>query len=165
MTLSVRRLAPSDAGAFQDLRLEGFRLQEREFRYAPEDESGLSLSETAARLQRDFVIGVFSGAKIIGIAGLTRHGGVKTQHKALLWGMYVKGEFRGTGAADILMSTILDHARDQVELLTLTVVQENRRAVRFYERWGFATYGVEPRSIKLIDGTYLDEALMARRLD
>jgi ribosomal protein S18 acetylase RimI-like enzyme len=165
MTLSARRLHPSEAEAFQNLRLEGFHLQEREFRYAPEDEAGLNLAEISARLERDFVIGVFSAGQMVGIAGLMRYDGVKTRHKALLWGMYIKRDFRGTGAADMLMSTIIDRARSQVELISLSVVQQNRRAMRFYERWGFTTYGIEPNSIKLPDGTYLDEALMTRRFE
>lgn len=164
-TFAARRLGPSDARAFQDLRLEGFRLQDREFRYAPEDEAGLGLDEISGRLERDFIVGVFSGGQMIGVAGLSRHYGVKTRHKALLWGMYVKREFRGTGAADILMSAILDHARGEVESITLTVVRQNRRAAQFYERWGFTAYGVESKAIKLGDGTYLDEALMARPFD
>jgi ribosomal protein S18 acetylase RimI-like enzyme len=89
---------------------------------------------------------------------------MRLRHKALLWGMYVKAEFRGTGAADMILSALIDHARDHVEAITLTVVCENQRAVRFYERWGFRKFGVEPASVKLDDGTYLDEALMVRRL-
>jgi ribosomal protein S18 acetylase RimI-like enzyme len=163
MPLMVRRLKPMDASEFQDLRLEGFRLQNREFRFAPEDETEIRLADIEARLERDFVVAVFSGGAMVGVAGLTRFIGVKLRHKALLWGMYVKAEFRGSGAADMLLSSIIDDARHTVEAITLTVVSENRRAVRFYERWEFTTFGVEPASVKLDDGTYLDEALMVRR--
>lgn len=147
------------------LRLEGFRLHEREFRYALEDELHLSSAETGARLDRDFVVGVLSDARLIAIAGLGANNGVKTRHKTLLWGMYVQAEFRGSGAADMLMSAIVDHARERAESMHLTVVRSNLRAVRFYERWGFIAYGIEPRSIKLADGSYLDETLMARHFD
>ena len=78
-------------------------LQPREFRYAPEDEADMPLAEVAARLARDFVVGVFDDDTLVGIAGLTRHGGVKISHKALLWGMYPRAEFRGQGGADMLM--------------------------------------------------------------
>jgi GNAT superfamily N-acetyltransferase len=165
MQVSIRRLEPPDAREFQDLRLEGFSLQEREFRYAPEDELKLPIAELNARLSRDFVVGAFTYGQMIGIAGLAFRESVKIRHKALLWGMYVRAEFRGTGVADRLMSAILDRALGRVELINLTVMHENRRALQFYERWGFTTYGVEPRSVKLSDGAYLDEALMSRRLD
>ncbi|PWB84259.1 MAG: GNAT family N-acetyltransferase [Methylocystaceae bacterium] len=163
MSLSARRLDATDAAAFQALRLEGFRLQEREFRFAPEDEAGFALTDIGARLARDFVMGVFAGGRMIGVAGLTRFAGVKVRHKALLWGMYVRVEFRGSGAADMLMSAIVEHADGLVETITLTVIAENRRAIRFYERWGFAIHGVEPVSVKLPNGDYLGEALMIRR--
>ena len=123
-------------------------MQPREFRYAPEDEADMPLAEVAARLARDFVVGVFDGDTLVGIAGLTRCGGVKINHKALLWGMYLRAEFRGQGGADMLMSAILDHARGRVEIVTLTAMSDNPRALAFYRRWGFVAYGVEPAAVK-----------------
>jgi hypothetical protein len=85
--VKLRRLEAADALAFQRLRIEGLALQPREFRYAPQDEVDTPLAEVAARLELDFVVGVFHGDTLVGIAGLTRLGGVKTGHKALLWGV------------------------------------------------------------------------------
>ena len=161
--MKLRRLEAADAPAFQRLRIEGFALQPREFRYAPEDEADMPLGEVAARLERDFVVGVFDGDTLVGIAGLTRHGGVKISHKALLWGMYLRGEYRGQGGADMLMSAILDHARGRVEIVTLTAMSDNPRALAFYRRWGFVAYGVEPAAVKYEEG-YFDETLMSLRL-
>jgi RimJ/RimL family protein N-acetyltransferase len=165
VTPTIRRLSAAAAAEFQALRLEGFRLQEREFRYAPEDEADLPLAEAAARLERDFVVGAFdaSGA-LVGVAGLAPQRGAKTRHKALLWGMYLRAAYRGGGAADGMMSALLGHARGRVEIVNLTVMAENRRAIRFYERWGFQTYGVEPAAVRAADGAYLDEAAMFLRL-
>ena len=59
------------------------------------------------------------------------------------------------------MKRLIDEARGSVEIVTLTVVSTNLRALRFYERWGFRAYGVEERSAKNGDGDYLDETLMA----
>ncbi len=59
------------------------------------------------------------------------------------------------------MGLLLDKAHGSVEIVTLTVVSQNLRALRFYERWGFRAYGVEARSIKTGEGDYLDETLMA----
>ena len=112
--MKLRRLEAADAPAFQRLRIEGFALQPREFRYAPEDEANMPLAEVAARLARDFVVGVFDDDTLVGIAGLTRLRGAKTSHKALLWGMYLRAEFRGRGGADMLMSAILDFARGRL---------------------------------------------------
>lgn len=102
---------------------------------------------------------------MIGVGGLAWSDGAKTRHKALLYGMYLKAAHRGSGAADEIMKRLIDEARAKVEIVTLTVVSSNLRALRFYERWGFRAYGVEERSVKNGDGDYLDETLMARRLN
>jgi ribosomal protein S18 acetylase RimI-like enzyme len=161
---AIRRLLAPDAPAFQYLRIEGFTLQPREFRFAPPDEANTPRSEIEARLARDFVVGVYHDGELVGVAGLSRCGGVKVNHKALLWGMYLRARFRGLGGGDALMSALLDHARDCVEIVTLTVMSDNARALRFYRRWGFVAYGVETASVRCEDGTYLDETLMSLRL-
>jgi ribosomal protein S18 acetylase RimI-like enzyme len=79
--------------------------------------------------------------------------------------MYVRAPHRRSGAADEIMKRLIDEAKQNVEILTLTVVSTNFRALRFYERWGFRAYGVEERSVKNGDGDYLDETLMALQLN
>jgi ribosomal protein S18 acetylase RimI-like enzyme len=75
---------------------------------------------------------------LIGGGGLAWSDGVKTRHKALLYGMYVQAAHRGSGAADEIMTRLIEAARGRVEIVTLTVVSSNLRALRFYERWDFA---------------------------
>jgi GNAT superfamily N-acetyltransferase len=165
MVLSVRRLTEEDAVVFRALRLEGFALHPREFRYAPEDEADRPLSVTAQILRDDYVVGGFFDDELAGIAGLHCDTSIKVAHKALLWGMYVRQAARGSGLADGLMKDILDHAKRRVEIVNLTVAGGNGRALRFYERWGFRTFGVEPQSIKFATGDYADEAFMQVRFD
>jgi ribosomal protein S18 acetylase RimI-like enzyme len=157
----IRRLTAADAEIFHETRQEMFRGQPREFRFAPEDESGLPLEEFARRLQSDYVVAAFGPGSLVGLGGFSRFAGAKVAHKGLIWGMYVKPEARGAGAADAIMRALLDHAASAVEQVVLTVVASNPRAIRFYERWGFRAYGCEPRSAKLAEGDYLDETLMA----
>jgi RimJ/RimL family protein N-acetyltransferase len=162
MNILPKRLGSGDALAFHNLRLEGFRLEDRAFRFDPEDELHESVEAVRERIERDFVSGAFVDGELIGIAGFARFSGLKLAHKGLLWGMYVRTAYRGTGVAEALIKSILDHAGTVVEVVTLTVMKENLRAVRFYQRCGFSSYGVEPLSVKLRDGTYLDEVLMMR---
>jgi RimJ/RimL family protein N-acetyltransferase len=159
----LRRLDPRDAAAFQALRLEGFATQPRAFRYAPEDEADLPLARVASRLAHDFVVVAFSGTTLVGVGGLQRCTGRRLRHKALLWGMYLRPEFHGSGAANEIMTRLLAEARREVEIVTLTVMRDNPRAIRFYERWGFVAYGVEPAAVKTGDG-YFDEVSMSLRL-
>jgi GNAT superfamily N-acetyltransferase len=152
------------AATFRELRLEGFARQPRAFRFAPEDEASMPPEAAARRLEEAHVVGGFAEGALHGVAGFSRTAGAKLSHKGLLWGMYVRDAARGTGLADAIMRGILEHARTEVETVLLTVVADNGRARRFYERWGFAVYGVEPRAVRLGDGDYLDEVLMAKRL-
>ncbi len=171
---TLRQLGSDDASAFHELRLDGFARHPREFRIAPEDEVALSPDQVAARLARDFVVGAFdsdgaSAGMLVGIGGLTRFAGAKLRHKGLLWGMYVREVARGMGLGDAIVERLLAHARgDGIESVQLTVVVDNARARRVYERWGFAAYGVEPAAVKVgtgADAIYVDETLMVVRLD
>ena len=162
--ITVRRLTRGDAAAFHALRLESFARHPLQFRYAPGDEESLSLDAVAARLASEHVVGAFVDGALAGIGGFTRYAGAKLRHKGLLWGMYVRQEARGLGLGDRIVEAILEHARGRVETLQLTVMAENGNAIRLYERWGFVRYGTEAAAVK-VDGVYLDELLMARRMD
>ncbi|ARC58026.1 Mycothiol acetyltransferase [Frondihabitans sp. 762G35] len=61
----------------------------------------------------------------------------------LLVGVYVAPAFRGqdAGVADALLARVEEWARDFGTDLTLFVHEENGRAIRFYERRGFADTG------------------------
>jgi ribosomal protein S18 acetylase RimI-like enzyme len=163
--VTVRRLGPGDAAIFRALRLEGFARHPLEFRIAPEDEASLTMAHVEARIGADYVVGGFTpDGALAGIGGLTRYAGAKLRHKALLWGMYVREAARGQGLGDAIVVDLLAHARATgVEIVQLTVVAENARARRLYERHGFTTYGTEPSAVKTETGdgfVYLDETLM-----
>jgi len=71
---------------------------------------------------------------------------------------------RGVGAGRRLGESVIDHARQSVELLQLSVVSTNAPALRLYAALGFSQYGVEPRGLKDQD-RYFDEVLMVKFLD
>ena len=59
-----------------------------------------------------------------------------------------------------MVSAVLEVARENVELIQLSVVRENRPARRLYESVGFLEFGMELKASKQRD-KYYDEALMA----
>jgi ribosomal protein S18 acetylase RimI-like enzyme len=160
--LTVRRFTSADAEAYLAIRREGLEQDAGAFRVSPADDDAVGLAGWKERLDRDYVIGIEKDGRTLGIGGFARIPGTKTQHKGLIWGMYVRAEARGLGIADAVMEALLDHAKGKVRQVQLTVVAANERAVGFYERHGFARYGVEPGSIAMGDGVYVDEALMWR---
>ena len=163
--LILRRLTAADAEAFRAIRLEAFTLQGREFRSSPADAAAITIEEWAKRLESEFVVGLFEGETLVGVAGLSQWEGAKLAHKAMLWGLYIKAAHRGAGGADKLMTAIVDRAEGWVETILLTVAMHNDPAIRLYERWGFVHFGLEPGSVKMADGSYVDEALMLKKID
>lgn len=74
-------------------------------------------------------------------------------------------DFQGRGIGQALLKKAEESASDrQVSRLELTVVTENKAAVRLYEKAGFTTEGIRRHSL-LIDGQLQDELYMAKLLD
>jgi ribosomal protein S18 acetylase RimI-like enzyme len=61
----------------------------------------------------------------------------KNAHKGRLWGVYVRSGSRNLGIGRLLVKAMLGVARESVELIQLSVVSENRPALRLYESAGF----------------------------
>jgi ribosomal protein S18 acetylase RimI-like enzyme len=109
------------------------------------------------------VFGAFQGSELVGIAALLIGQGQKEAHKGRLVGMYVRPGARQAGVGQRLVETIIEVARQSVELVQLSVVRDNEAAQRLYARLGFVEYGLEKNALKQ-DGRYYDEVLMAKDL-
>jgi GNAT superfamily N-acetyltransferase len=82
---------------------------------------------------------IFVDDAFTGVAG----GFVTEEGDAMLWGMWVAPERRGSGLADALARAVIDWARGQgVPRVVLWVVIGNTPAERFYRRLGFTPTGV-----------------------
>ena len=155
--------ASADASLFRDIRLEGLRCNPEAFGSTFEAENAQPLTFFSERLGGSASFGAFCGSELVGIAGLLICEGQKHPHKGLLVGMYVRPNARRDGVGRRLVETIVEFARQRVELIQLSVVSENERARRRYERLGFLEYGIEKKALKQ-DGRYYDEVLMAKDL-
>jgi len=161
--IQIRRLAPADAALYRDIRLEGLRCNPEAFGSTFEAENPRPLTFFSERLGGSAAFGAFHDSEIVGIAGLLIREGQKEAHKGLLVGMYVRPSARKAGIGRRLAETIIEFARQQVELIQLAVVSDNVQARRLYERLGFLEYGIEKKALKQ-NGHYYDEVLMAKDL-
>jgi RimJ/RimL family protein N-acetyltransferase len=162
MTEIIRPLCPDDAASWRVIRLEALRLHPEAFSASFEDEAARPLAAFAERIAGNTIFGGFWDQELLGTAGFMIQAGLKRAHKGILWGMYVCQAARGSGLSRRLVEAVLDHARERVELIQLTVVADNHVARRLYASLGFAPYGIEERALKVGD-RYLDDVLMVKR--
>jgi len=164
--IEIRRLAqeaPADAVLYRDIRLEALQANPEAFGSTFELENARPLSWFSDRLGDSTVLGAFRNAKLVAIAGFAVQQGQKMAHKGILWGMYVRPAARKASVGRRLVEAICNLARQQVELIQLTVVRDNEQARSLYTRLGFLEYGVEKNALKQ-DGRYYDQVLMAKDL-
>lgn len=158
--IHLRRLMPEDAALYREIRLEALANSPDAFSSTIEIERDHPLDWFADRLADSFVLGAFSGAQLVGVAGFYVQPGPKHAHKGMLWGMYVRPQHRAAGIGRTLVEAIIAHARRHVELLQLFVVSDNLPARRLYASLGFIEYGIERHATKY-GGQYHDDVLMA----
>jgi ribosomal protein S18 acetylase RimI-like enzyme len=162
--MQIRALTPSDAIAFQKLRLQGLLECEDAFASSYEEEVSTPLAEIELRLQprvESVIFGGFKNAELVALVGLQRERMRKLAHKSCIWGVYVTPEERGNGVGTKIMSHALHYAAtaQKATQVNLGVNTSNLSAVSLYKKLGFLEYGLE-RGFLLIDGVLHDEYQM-----
>jgi ribosomal protein S18 acetylase RimI-like enzyme len=163
MPWQIQKLLAPYANTFRRLRLEALQKYRQAFGSTYEIEAAKPPEYFVEMLDKTSVFGGFERDELVGIIGYCQRLGQKDNHKGYIWGMYVKPHLQGGGLAAALLDSIIELAKTQAELVQLTVVTPNPRAVRFYERAGFRPYGLEEHALK--DGErYFHELHMVRFL-
>jgi GNAT superfamily N-acetyltransferase len=163
--MDIVQLGSDDTERFLALRKIMFDAEAMSFRGASADDDAIGMAAWRERLARDHVYAVVRGGEWLAIGGLTSIAGQKLDHKGLVWGMYAVPAARGTGAAARILEQLEAKAREiGLRQLQLTLMADNSRAQALYERHGYVLYAREPDSVRRADGSYVDEALMWKRL-
>lgn len=152
--MQIRRLGSRDASAYRTLRLRALWEFPQAFTSSYEEDEKVPLEATEKRLAlpHNKFWGAFDGDELCGMVGLQCETRAKNRHKATVVGMYVAQEQTGRGIGAALMHALVEDARRAgLELLVLTVTQDEGSAKRLYERCGFRSFGIEPHAIK-VDG-------------
>jgi len=154
-------MSGDDVSAFKHIRLEALRLHPVSFGASFEQESQKPAAFFAVCLQSNTVFGGFDRQnRLQGIIGIRFNRAPKLRHVAMLWGMYVRAEMRGTGLSlALLQSALLDAGPDMT--VKLSVVATNLSALRLYRSVGFIPWATDRRAL-CVDGVFHDEVLMRR---
>ncbi len=161
----IRRLVPSDALAFQTLRLAAMRDSPSAFSASYDEERQTPLATIETNLGVRNLFGAFDGDELVGMVGAGRETAPKLQHKGYIRSMYVAAAQRGKGLGKQLLEHALAFAANMEGLhqVTLVVTDGNAPAIALYESMGFIVYGNEPRAL-FVDGKYYDNVLMIRMM-
>jgi ribosomal protein S18 acetylase RimI-like enzyme len=160
--MEVRLLTQADAEPFRRLRRERLDDSPRAFGESIAECESMSVSVVAQRLGSgsgdNFVVGAFDDGQLFGMAGFARNLREKSNHKGVIWGVYVRPGFRGRGVAQELLKTLVERAKSQagLEQIVLSVAVDQTAARRLYKSLGFEVFGHERHALK-VDGAYVDE--------
>lgn len=165
--ISTRVLTPADAEAYRSVRLCALNEWPPAFGSLPNMEP--NLAETAVRLAESedrCFFGAFQGKQLLGIIRLSRYEATNEKHRAYLAGLYVLPNFRRRGCGRALVGKALHRATmtSGIRRVNLTVVTQQKNAIRLYRSFGFRIYGTEQETF-VKDGQYYDEYLMTLELN
>lgn len=168
--ITIRIALPEDAAPLRELRLEALVCHPEAFVADPDSSAAESLEKWVDRIEKNIsdqqgVICIASANdQLIGMAGLVRGHWPKTRHSGVIWGVYVKAEWRGLHLAERLIDECHAWAQAQgLKILKLGVTATNSAAIRCYSRCGFTVYGIEPKVI-FANEVFYDELLMAKEI-
>ena len=167
----IRKLTPEDAGSYRRLMLRALKEFPAIFVETSEEDFDHGTTHLAAAVRgvqgsSNQLFGAFDErGELVGAVGIQQEQLPKWRHKAILYGMYVAQSHHGSGIGRKLVDAALAYARgvSGLEQVNLVVGEKNTQARRLYESFGFKSFGVEPRELK-VDGQYYDAVYMWLKL-
>ncbi len=159
--INVCVLAPEDAVAARDLRLEGLRTTPQNFGSSWEEEAVHPLAWWEDRLRGPGRwLGAESGKELVGLTVVSLNPRMKLAHNADIGAVFVREAFRQRGVGALLMQSAMEFLREKrIAYATLTVNAENIAAQRLYARFGFTVCGQLQRGL-FVHNRFYDELLM-----
>ena len=149
----IRILMTENIQQYHDIRLMALKESPTSFTgdYAREKAYGLEkLTRIVTPTDNRFILGVFVENQLIATIGFTASELPKAKHKAYIWGVYTRPNYRNRGLARKLLTKLcaVALAKDDIGLLQLNVNSCNKSVIKLYESFGFKEYGLEKDSLR-----------------
>ena len=158
----IRQLNAEDAAEYQAIFLGALQSAPAAFAADYGEESARSSDQIVERFRREVIFGAFVDGRLCAIATFLQQSSPKRRHVGMIWNMYVSEERRGTGLADMLFKYVLEAASLKVDQVELYVAVDNPRGSKFYRKFGFESYGVMPRALR-VQGADFDALIMVKK--
>jgi len=165
MDIIIRKLQPHESTIYREARLACLKKVPEYFGSTYEEEVLNPKFMFETFIENDspdhVMFGAFDNARLIGITGFNRMARKRASHRGELVQVYVDPNYRGQNIGEKLLRRVLEYGftLDGIEQIQLSVIANNRTALRLYEKLGFKTFGVQPRYFKAGD-TYMDQQFM-----
>ena len=168
-TVSIRTAQESDAAAY--LILARSIMAEEIYSLTQVDELTLTFEQEKQWLKSNFeneahlIIVAEIDGNIVGQLDFSNGHRKRNSHTGE-FGMGVYKDYRGLGIGTLLVSTLVQWARDNpnIEKINLNVHHTNERAIATYKKVGFKIEGVRTKDLKYANGVYVDTLLMGLQL-
>lgn len=162
--MNLRRLNKDDLTIYRALRMEAVIRDSQTLVSTPKEEGEKTDEDLLKTLNNQYVLGMFDGEKVVGMATLERQGLELRHHVAEVQWIFVSLDYRRRGIAKMLMEAIETHAKSVgVECIELYVVSDNASACNMYRLLGYKEFGTLPKAVK-IEGLYWDGVYMVKLL-
>lgn len=133
----VEVLTEDDWSRLRGIRLSALKENPQEFLSSFEVEDTYTERKWRSEFARGEWVVIIADDQIVGVVGATRES-VMPLYECHLEYLWVSPDFRESGAASLLLKTVLDHLRDSgVITVWLWILDGNDRAMRLYEKFGF----------------------------
>ena len=159
-TFRVEVLTEDDWLRLRGIRLSALKENPQEFLSSFEVEDTYAERKWRSEFARGEWVVIIAGDEVVGVLGATRES-VMPSYECYLEYLWVSPGFRESGAASLLLKTVLDRLRDSgVITVWLWILDGNDPAMRLYEKFGFEREGYRKAHYRRA-GEYVDAILMA----
>lgn len=157
--MQIRQLGPADAKAYREIRLEALKSVPEAFGSDYDESAKRPLDSVRAWIESNVILVAEVDAQMIGSMVLHRDEALKSKHRGMIFGVYVREGWRRRGAARALMQAAIE-AADGLEQLELFVSSGCPGARALYEAMGFVCTGRVPNALRVGDKTYAEDLMI-----
>lgn len=165
MSIIIRKLDPHESAIYREIRLDCLKNAPGYFGSTYEEEAATPRLKFEIWIENEspdnFMFGAFAGDRLIGLTGFKRMERERDRHRGEVVQVYVDAAYRGQNVGGKLIRSVLERAftLEGVEQVQLSVIANNEKAIKLYEKIGFRTFGIQPHYFKMGD-TYTDQCFM-----